>query len=86
MKPGPKPRGDHVMTPAERTAAFRARRKAAGLPPQMRYSRPVDGRSKQQKRWQDSVETLMCSCYAAPERQQRCPRVTAAGPVRCEPT
>ena len=59
MKPGPKPRGDHVMTPAERTAAFRARRKAAGLPPQMRYSRPVDGRSKQQKRWQDSVETLM---------------------------
>ena len=28
MKPGPKPRGNHAMTPAERTAAFRARRKA----------------------------------------------------------
>jgi hypothetical protein len=59
MKPGPKPRGNHAMTPAERTAAFRARRKAAALPPQMRYSRPVNGHSKQQKQWQDSVETLM---------------------------
>jgi hypothetical protein len=49
MKPGPKPRGDHTLTPAERTAAFRARRKAAGLPPQ-------DWRSKG---WQDSfVATL----------------------------
>jgi hypothetical protein len=54
MKPGPKPRGDHTLTPAERTAAFRARRKAAGLPPQV-----VDWRSKQQKRWQDTVETLV---------------------------
>src|SRR3954471_3313981 len=61
MKPGPKPRGDHTLTPAERTAAFRARRKAAGLPPQSqpRYCRPVDWRSKQQKRWQDAVGTLM---------------------------
>jgi hypothetical protein len=59
MKPGPKPRGDHAMTPTERSAAFRARRKAAGLPPQVRYSRPADGRSKQQKRWQDAVERLV---------------------------
>jgi hypothetical protein len=41
------------MTPAERSAAFRARRKAAGLPP------PVHRRSKQQKQWQDAVETLV---------------------------
>ena len=47
------------MTPAERSAAFRARRKAAGLPPQVRHSRPVDWRSKQQKRWQDTVKTLV---------------------------
>jgi hypothetical protein len=63
MKPGPKPRGDHALTPAERTAAFRARRKATatGLPqqPQMPYRRPVDWRSKQQKQWQDAVETLV---------------------------
>ena len=46
MKPGPKPRGDRALTPAERSAAFRARRKA-------------DWRSKQQKQWQDTVETLV---------------------------
>ena len=59
MKPGPKPRGDHTLTPTERSAAFRARRKAAGLPAQVRHSRPVGWRSKQQKRWQDVVEMLV---------------------------
>jgi hypothetical protein len=61
MKPGPKPRGARALTPAERTAAFRARRKAAGLLPQSqpRDCRPVDWRSKQEKRWQDAVETLV---------------------------
>ncbi len=29
--PGPKPRGDHALTPAERAAAYRERRKAAVL-------------------------------------------------------
>ena len=48
MKPGPKPRGDHTLTSTERSAAFGARRKAAGLPPQMR--------SKQQKRRPDAGE------------------------------
>jgi hypothetical protein len=28
---GPKPRGDHALTPAERPAAYRERRKAAAF-------------------------------------------------------
>ena len=69
--PGPKPRGDHALTPAERQAARRARLKAAGVkqgwirdpaaagkpPVVVRYRRPADKRSRP-KRWQDAVETL----------------------------
>ena len=61
--PGPKPRGDHALTPAERAAAYRERRKAAALatptkpPVVVRYRRPADRRSKPQ-RWADAVETL----------------------------
>jgi hypothetical protein len=61
--PGPKPRGDHALTPAERASAYRERRKATALstptkpPVVVRYRRPVDRRSKPQ-RWQDAVETL----------------------------
>jgi hypothetical protein len=64
MVPGcPKPRGDHALTPAERSAAYRERRKAAALaaptkpPVVVRYRRPADRRSKPQ-RWADAVETL----------------------------
>lgn len=47
------------MTPAERAAAYRERRKAAMPAPSMmvRPSRPVDRRSKP-KRWADAVATL----------------------------
>jgi hypothetical protein len=51
------------MSVAERSAAYRARRKAeleaAGKAPvvRLRYRRPADRRSKPQ-RWQDAVETL----------------------------
>jgi hypothetical protein len=61
--PGPRPRGDHTLTPAERSAAYRARLKAEaearGDAPivRIRYRRPADRRSKPQ-RWADAVETL----------------------------
>jgi hypothetical protein len=60
--PGPPPRGDHAATPAERSAAYRARRKvtAAAAPPPpvvVRYRRPADRRSRPQ-RWADAVQTL----------------------------
>ena len=61
--PGPKPRGDHALTPAERAAAYRERRKAAALaaptkpPVVVRYRRPADRRSRPQ-RWAEAVETL----------------------------
>jgi hypothetical protein len=58
--PGPKPRGDHTLTPAERAAAYRKRRKATAptVPVVVRYRRPADRRSKQ-KLWADAVETLL---------------------------
>jgi hypothetical protein len=56
--PGPKPRGDHALTDAERAAAYRARRKAAAKPVVVRYRRPADRRSKPQ-RWADATDTLM---------------------------
>jgi hypothetical protein len=40
MKPGPKPRGDHALTGAERMRAYRER-KAAGEP-SVRYRKPKD--------------------------------------------
>jgi hypothetical protein len=59
--PGPPPRGDHAATPAERSAAYRARRKvtaaAAPTPVVVRYRRPSDRRSRPQ-RWADAVQTL----------------------------
>ena len=62
--PGPRPRGDHTLTPAERSAAYRERRKAAAAaspikpPVVVRYRRPADRRSKPAK-WQDAVDTLL---------------------------
>jgi hypothetical protein len=61
--PGPPPRGDRAATPAERSAAYRARRKAtaAAAPTQpsviVRYRRPADRRSRPQQ-WADAVQTL----------------------------
>src|SRR5271166_1593599 len=60
--PGPPPRGDRAATPAERSAAYRARRKAtvAAAPTKpsviVRY-RPADRRSRPQQ-WADAVQTL----------------------------
>src|SRR5271165_2042704 len=61
--PGPPPRGDRAATPAERSAAYRARRKAtvAAAPTKpsvvVRYRRPADRRSRAQQ-WADAVRTL----------------------------
>ena len=61
--PGPPPRGDRASTPAERSAAYRARRKvtAAAAPTKppvvVRYRRPADRRSRPE-RWADAVQTL----------------------------
>src|ERR1700727_427059 len=61
--PGPPPRGDRAATPAERAAAYRARRKAAVAaastkpPAVVRYRRPADRRSRPQQ-WADAVQTL----------------------------
>jgi hypothetical protein len=59
--PGPLPRnGVRALTVAERSAAFRARRKAeieAKVPVRIRYRKPKDKRTKPQ-RWADAVETL----------------------------
>ncbi len=62
LKTGPRPRnGVQALTDAERSAAYRARRKAEteGEAPavRIRYRRPVDRRSKP-ARWADAVETL----------------------------
>jgi hypothetical protein len=56
--PGPKPRGDHALSAAERAAAYRARRKAAEKPVVVRYRRPADRRS-QPRRWIDAVDSLL---------------------------
>ena len=61
--PGPPPRGDRAAAPAERSAAYRARRKvtAAAAPTKpvvVRYRRPADRRSRPE-RWADAVQTLV---------------------------
>jgi hypothetical protein len=48
--------GDRPMTGAERQARYRAAR--AGGKPKLRYRRPADRRSRQQ-RWRDAVEELL---------------------------
>ena len=61
--PGPPPRGDRAAIPAERSAAYRARRKATAAaaptkpPVVVRYRRPADRRSRPE-RWADAVQTL----------------------------
>jgi hypothetical protein len=61
--PGPPPRGDRAATPAERSAAYRAWRKATAMaapakpPVVVRYRRPADRRTRLQQ-WADAVQTL----------------------------
>ena len=61
--PGPPPRGDRAATPAERSAAYRARRKATVAaaptkpPVAVRDRRPADRRNRPQQ-WADAVQTL----------------------------
>ena len=61
--PGPLPRGERAATPAERSVAYRARRKATAAdmpakpPVVIRYRRPTDRRSRPQQ-WADAVQTL----------------------------
>jgi hypothetical protein len=55
--PGPKPRGAHALTPAERNRAYRERLKAE-KPVVIRYRKPTDRRSRP-KLWADAVETLL---------------------------
>ncbi len=61
--PGPPPRGDRAAIPAERSAAYRARRKATAAaaptkpPVVVRYRRPADRRSRPEW-WADAVQTL----------------------------
>ena len=61
--PGPAPRGDRAATPAERAAAYRARRKAtlAAVPTKppavVRNRRPADRRTQAQQ-WADAIQTL----------------------------
>lgn len=61
--PGPPPRGDRAATSAERSAAYRARRKIAveaaptKPPAVVRYRRPADRRSRPEQ-WADAVRTL----------------------------
>jgi hypothetical protein len=61
--PGPPPRGNRAATPAERSAAYRARRKATAAatptkpPAVVRYRRPADRRGRPQQ-WADAVQTL----------------------------
>jgi hypothetical protein len=57
--PGPKPRGERAMTPAERQARYRAAQAADGAAAvKVRYRRPADRRSRPQ-RWRDAVAELL---------------------------
>src|SRR3954468_2137177 len=60
--PGPPPRGDRAATPAERSAAYRARKATVAAAPAkppvvVRYRRPADRRSRPEQ-WADAVQIL----------------------------
>ena len=63
VRPSLMPGGDRAATPAERSAAYRARRKATAAaapakpPVVVEYRRPADRRSRPQQ-WADAVQTL----------------------------
>lgn len=58
MKPGPKPQGEHALTPAERQARHRAAQAAESPAVKVRYRKPADRRSRPQ-RWRDAVAELI---------------------------
>ena len=81
--PGPPPRGDRAATPAERAAAYRARRKAAIAaaptkpPVVVRYRRPADRRTQLQ-RWADAIQTLTDYWTAFRNGGTTCPQASKA--------
>jgi hypothetical protein len=84
--PGPPPRGDRAATPAERSAAYRARRKAtaaaASTKPAVvvRYRRPADRRSRPE-RWSDAVRTLADMLDQFQEWRDKLPSSLQASPT-----
>ena len=58
MPRGRKPKGDHVLSDAERQARYRARRQEQQPLPSIRYRRPADRRARPQ-RWRDAVAELL---------------------------
>lgn len=56
MARGRKPLGERALTPAERSARYRATHQDGA--PRIRYRRPADRRSKAQ-RWRDAVTELV---------------------------
>ena len=82
--PGPSPRGDRAATPAERSAAYRARRKAAAAdtpakpPAAVRYRRPADRRSRPEQ-WADAVQTLADLLDRCQEWRDKLPSSLANG-------
>ncbi len=84
--PGPPPRGDRPATPAERSAAYRARRKAAAAaapakpPVVVRYRRPADRRSRPE-RWADAVQALADMLDQFQEWRDNLPSSLVDGPT-----
>src|SRR5664279_2330845 len=84
--PGPPPRGDRAATPAERSAAYRARRKATAAdvpakpPVVIRYRRAADRRSRPQQ-WADAVQTLAGLLYQFEEWRDKLPPSLANSPT-----
>jgi hypothetical protein len=83
--PGPPPRGDRAATPAERSAAYRARQKAnteadgtTNPPVIVRYRRPAKRRSRSQQ-WADAVQTLADQMDRLQEWQDNMPASLANG-------
>jgi hypothetical protein len=84
--PGPPPRGDRAATLAERSAAYRARRKVAAAaaptkpPVVVRYRRPTDRRSRPE-RWADAVQTLADMLDRFQEWRDNLPLSLAESPI-----
>ena len=55
-KRGPSPQGEVALTPAERSARYRAARQAGT--PAVRYRKPTDRRSRPEQ-WRDAVAKLV---------------------------
>jgi hypothetical protein len=84
--PGPPPRGDRAATPAERSAAYRARRKvtaAAALtkPPVVIRSRRLADRRSRPEQWADAVQTLADMLDRFQEWRDNLPSSLANGPT-----